>query len=160
MERQLEKVANKINEFYAPVFMIHGNHEEEENLKKTCSNHPNITFIHKAVHHFDDYVFLGYGGGGFSNADPDFKNIAEKFFTNEVQGKRRIIMALHGPPHGTRVDRIGGEHTGDRNFRKFIDDIQPHLVICGHLHENAGKNERIGRTMIINPGPQGVIVDI
>jgi Icc-related predicted phosphoesterase len=26
------------------------------------------------------------------------------------------------------------------------------LLLCGHLHENAGIIEKIGRTTIINPG--------
>jgi uncharacterized protein len=160
MEKNMNKILKDLNEFYSPVLMVPGNHEDEIELGKLCEKFENIIYIHKGAHHFEDYVFLGYGGGGFSEADPDFKRISENFFKNEIKGKKRSILVLHGPPHGTKVDMINNGYAGDKNFRKFIDESQPHLVVCGHLHENVGKKDKIGRTLIINPGPKGVIVEI
>ena len=34
------------------------------------------------------------------------------------------------------------------------------LVVCGHLHENARKQDKIGKTLIINPGAVGAIVEL
>ena len=160
MENNINKIMKNINSFDSPVLMIHGNHENGDFLGELCEKYRNITFLHKAVHHVDDYIFMGYGGDGFSTNDPTFEEVAEKFFKPQSIGKRRIVLVTHGPPHGTNIDKINGEFRGNKSYRKFIDSVKPHLVISGHLHENAGKSQRIDRTLFINPGPKGVIVDI
>ena len=38
--------------------------------------------------------------------------------------------------------------------------LKPDLVISGHLHETAGKEDKIGKTRLINPGPFGKILDV
>ncbi len=160
MERGLKKTMKKLNSIGKPVLMIHGNHEDEEGLKELCEKHENITFLHKGVYNVGDYVFLGYGGGGFSTNDPRFEEVAEKFFKPEVKDKKRIIMVTHGLPHFTIIDNMDGDFRGNKSYRKFMDEVQPHLFVSGHLHETAGKHEKIGRTLVLNPGPHGFIVDI
>lgn len=160
MESHFDEVLEQMNSFGKEVLIIHGNHEDEDRLKNACKNYDNITFLHKGVVHQGDYVFLGYGGDGFSTNDPEFEHVANKFFKPESEGKKRIIMVTHGPPHGTKLDKIGGSFRGNKSYRKFINDVKPHLVISGHLHETAGKSQRIGRTLFINPGKDGVFVNI
>jgi Icc-related predicted phosphoesterase len=160
MEKNIQPVMNALDGFGKPVLMIHGNHEDEDRVKELCDNHENLTFLHKAVHHVDDYVFMGYGGDGFSTNDPDFLKVAGKFFKKEAAGKRRIIFVTHGPAYDTKIDMLGREPRGNKSYRQFIDDVQPHLAISGHLHENAGKHHKIGRTLFLNPGKAGAFVDI
>ena len=52
------------------------------------------------------------------------------------------------------------EHCGNKDIRKFIDKIKPDLVISGHLHENAGKEDKIGKSRILNPGPTGMLINL
>ncbi|MBN2367458.1 metallophosphoesterase family protein [Candidatus Woesearchaeota archaeon] len=160
MEHNLRGVMKKLDNFGKKVLMIHGNHEDERGLREMCNEFDNITFLHKGVHHIGDYVFLGYGGDGFSTNDPEFTKVAYSFFKPETLGKHRIIMVTHGPPHGTVLDKIGGDHRGNKSYREFIDEVKPHLVISGHLHETAGRHEKLGRTLLINPGKEGAVVDI
>ncbi len=47
---------------------------------------------------------------------------------------------------------MGGLHTGSKALRAFIDDKNPVLCLCGHIHESSGK-EYYGDTLVINPGP-------
>ncbi len=44
---------------------------------------------------------------------------------------------------------------GSKILRKFIIEKKPKLVVCGHLHI-PGK-ERLGKTLIINPGEKKII---
>ncbi|GAB6102247.1 metallophosphoesterase [Thermococcus atlanticus] len=63
------------------------------------------------------------------------------------------VILSHAPPHGTRADRVHlGMHVGSRALREFIEENQPPLVVCGHIHE-ARSVDRIGNTVIVNPGP-------
>ncbi|MDK2982746.1 MAG: uncharacterized protein PWP19_224 [Thermococcaceae archaeon] len=63
------------------------------------------------------------------------------------------IVLSHVPPKNTKVDKtLVGTHAGSKSLRKFIEEKQPPLVICGHIHEGTGI-DRIGETLIVNPGP-------
>ncbi|MFH2020749.1 MAG: metallophosphoesterase [archaeon] len=159
MERGMKSILRELNNLGKKTLIIHGNHENEENLRDMCRDFENLKFMHKGVYHTGDYVFMGYGGDGFSTNDPEFDKVA-KFFKSESLGKKRIIMITHGPPHGTEIDKLHGDYRGSKSYRAFMDDVKPHLFISGHLHENAGKHQKIGRTLLINPGKAGAIVEI
>ncbi len=63
-----------------------------------------------------------------------------------------LILVSHVPPLNTCVDRLsGGTAAGSAAIRRFIEEHQPDLCICGHIHEAAGM-DMIGRTPIYNPG--------
>jgi Icc-related predicted phosphoesterase len=160
MEANLPQIMEELNEFKKPLLLIHGNHENERGLKDLCQSLDNVIFLHKAVHHMGDYVFFGYGGDGFSTNDPEFTRIANAFFRQQAKGKKRMILVTHGPAYNTEIDKIGNEPTGNKSYRQFIDDLQPHLAVSGHLHENAGRHHKIGRTLFLNPGKNGAFVDI
>jgi Icc-related predicted phosphoesterase len=63
------------------------------------------------------------------------------------------ILLSHQPPYGTKCDRVLKlRHVGSRAIRALIEDWQPDLVLCGHIHESIG-SDLIGETRVINPGP-------
>jgi Icc-related predicted phosphoesterase len=63
-----------------------------------------------------------------------------------------LIVAVHEPPHGSAVDRLGnGQNVGSPGVRAFIERVRPALVLTGHIHESRAV-DRIGPTTVINPG--------
>jgi Icc-related predicted phosphoesterase len=71
----------------------------------------------------------------------------------DVRNCRRTIFCPHAPPSETVCDRLrSGEHVGSRVIRAFVEEAQPDLVLCGHIHEARGL-DAIGRSQIANPGP-------
>ena len=104
---------------------------------------------------------MGYGGDGFSIVDPLFTRIAAPFrrIINDNGGKKTVLVT-HAPPYGTKLDNVHGGHSGNKSIRKFIEKCQPCLLFCGHIHENSGKQDRIKKTVVVNPGPFGKIVEI
>jgi len=76
--------------------------------------------------------------------------IAEGYQTVKSASKR--VFVPHAPPYGTKVDIIHtGIHVGSTAVRDFIEDHQPDLVICGHIHESRGE-DMVGKTHIVNCG--------
>jgi Icc-related predicted phosphoesterase len=71
----------------------------------------------------------------------------------QVRTVGRHVVLSHCPPWGTDLDLTsGGQHVGSRSLWAFIEQYQPPLVICGHIHEGRGVEE-IGATTVVNCGP-------
>ena len=148
----------KLDEIGKPVLMVHGNHEDKFDLRRACEKTKNIKFMHKAVLKTDGCAFMCYGGGGFSLTNKDFEEWSKKAI--KQIGDRKIILMTHGPPHHTKLDLILDQNAGCKSIRKFIEQVQPTLAISGHLHENAGMKDKIGKTPIVNPGPWGMVFSV
>lgn len=158
-EHEIKDIINEIDSFKKPVVMVHGNHESSTFLKGLCEKKKNIKFIHKKVEIIDGIAFIGYGGGGFAYSDMIFDKFS-KTVMNKIKTVSKVVLVLHGPPYGTKLDEIWDEHAGNKSYTKFIKKAKPDLVICGHLHENSGVVDHIGKSRIINPGPSGKIIRI
>jgi Icc-related predicted phosphoesterase len=59
------------------------------------------------------------------------------------------LFICHGPPkgHGDVNDR--GLTCGSQALTERLEQLQPALMVCGHIHEGYGISE-IGRTMVVN----------
>jgi Icc-related predicted phosphoesterase len=106
-------------------------------------------------------VYQGLGLQGLS-AMPPWRSSMYSFTEQELSGflgaghssiaqaKTRIVLS-HAPPHGVR-DRTGlFRHVGSTALRDFIQETQPALVLCGHIHEARGVDS-LGRTVVVNCG--------
>ncbi len=149
-------ILEAMNDWGKPVFLIHGNHEDEDILADVNEQFPNLHFVHKQEKEFQNVSVLGWGGGGFARQDPQL----EKFAKNLKPKANRIIM-FHGPPHGTSLDyKEGFEFTGCKTRRAVVERLQPFLVLCGHIHENFGNQDKIGKSLVLNPGPTGKFINL
>ncbi len=67
----------------------------------------------------------------------------------------RLVLVAHAPPHATACDRLhNGTPVGSTAVREFIEEHQPDVCLCGHIHEARGM-DLLGRTTIINTGTLG-----
>lgn len=67
----------------------------------------------------------------------------------------KTVLISHNPPKDTVCDALpNGMHVGSTAVREFIEETQPDICICGHIHEGRGM-DRIGRTVVVNPGNFG-----
>ncbi|MCP4022471.1 MAG: phosphoesterase [Desulfobacteraceae bacterium] len=75
----------------------------------------------------------------------------------------KTILVAHPPPRGT-CDRVMNRfHAGSSNLKAFVKKHQPMMVLCGHIHEQAGF-EYINHTLVVNcavtPSSSGALIDI
>ena len=67
-------------------------------------------------------------------------------------GDLPIIVVTHTPPRHTRADRLWlGTHVGSTAVRAFVEEHEPALCLCGHVHESRTLDV-LGPTTICNPG--------
>ncbi|BBO71251.1 metallophosphoesterase [Desulfosarcina alkanivorans] len=59
------------------------------------------------------------------------------------------VLVVHPPPYGIRDRVLGRFHAGSRAVRRLVNRCSPALVVCGHIHEQAGV-ETIGPTTVVN----------
>lgn len=159
-EQNIEEILEQLDEIGASagkkVLVIHGNHETEEIMTAICKRLKNVFFFHKSVAEVDGFAVAGFGGGGFALVDKEFERWAKKLLP--LLKRKKAVLVTHAPPYGTVLDRIAEEHAGCQSFSRFIKQNQPVLAICGHLHENAGKKQKMGKTLVVNPGPSGALI--
>src|SRR3989338_2023150 len=157
-EQKLENHIKRLDRFGKPVFIIPGNHEGASTLRKICEEYKNVRYAHAKVIPFDDFLIIGFGTSGFSLIDEEFERFVEKRL-EEIDKNKKVIFLSHAPPFNTRLDRLGKSNVGNKSVRRFIKAHQPDIVVCGHLHENFGKRDKIGKTIFLNPGPFGTLID-
>lgn len=151
-------ILEKLDKIGKPVLIIHGNHEDPDSIRKDCRRLKNCKFIHKSAFRWDGYLFIGWGGGGFSFRDRRFEKEVKRF-RNMIKENDKVVLMTHAPPYKTKIDEIGGEHAGNKSIRKFIEQVKPVLAVSGHLHECTGE-DKIKGTKVINPGYKGKVVII
>jgi uncharacterized protein len=157
---QLNYMLLELNRIGKQVYLVHGNHEMQEEMKRACERHRNIHFIHKEITLHDSVMLIGYGGGGFSTRDEQFERFAMAKRSIVKSHKGKVILVTHGPPYGTKQDEIMGGHCGSKSYREFAIRERPDLMLCGHIHENAGTESKLGKTIVMNPGPKGIVVSL
>jgi uncharacterized protein len=70
----------------------------------------------------------------------------------QIAGAPVHVVLAHPPPRNDSIDcTYRGQHVGSTALRTFIDQHQPDLVVCGHIHEGRGIAE-LGRTIVVNCG--------
>ena len=137
---KLNFVLKLLNSIKKPIILIHGNHDDEDELKILCSKYPNLIYLHKRIYDFENYRFIGYGGLGFSRTT---KNLEKFILSKRAKGKKHILV-VHQPPYGTKLDSIPFlGHVGNKSITKMIKSIKPILLLSGHIHETFNKKIKL-----------------
>ena len=154
----LDLALAEINSWGKPVFVIHGNHEDEQETKLICDSLENVTFFHGDIVKFKDLSLIGWGGGGFSLQDKGFERFVKSL---KIEDFSRSILITHAPPFETCLDeKHPGVHVGNESIKRFIIKKKPLIAVSGHIHETAGVACNLNDVVLINPGPFGVIVEL
>jgi Icc-related predicted phosphoesterase len=66
------------------------------------------------------------------------------------------VLVVHSPPKG----HLDGRDLGSEAVLRTIEEKRPEVVICGHVHEDGGKEDRIGPTRLYNVGPDGTFIEV
>lgn len=150
----------KLLENSKPLLFVPGNCDDYNLLQFKRVN--KITNIHGDVAEYDTngLAFIGLGGSNITPFNTLIEFSEEEIWDillgalSKVRSKTiKLVIVSHVPPHNTVVDLThSGEHAGSTSVRRFIEEYEPILCICGHIHEARGM-DRIGNTIVVNPGP-------
>ncbi len=89
------------------------------------------------------------------------EQVAQMFASDaRTVGNRMWIWAYHAPPNGSPTSWTGKRSYGDDDLNAWIEQYQPALVCCGHVHQSpwadgGGWSDHIGGTWVVNSGHEG-----
>jgi len=71
-------------------------------------------------------------------------------------------MVTHVHPKDTKMGAFGHPlvKEGSDGVKKAVRKFQPDILICSHIHEASGIEEKVGKTRVINVGTEGKIIEI
>ncbi|MBI9091309.1 MAG: metallophosphoesterase [Desulfobacterium sp.] len=142
-------VISRLGAMGVPVFCIGGN-SDLGRVEALLSETPGTTSLHMESILFNSVNFVGISGTiplPFRSRVCLRENRALKALAPLMT--ERSILVAHPPPLGTR-DRVGGRfHAGSTGLRHLVNQGQPRMVICGHIHEDAGTTT-LGQTIVVN----------
>ncbi len=144
--------------FQQPVFAVAGNMDAPESDE--AFDEMGVGINGRGMM-FDQVGIFGVSASPFTPMNTPYEISEEELALRahagwkDVQSARTTIFVPHAPPLNTRLDELpGGRHVGSAAIRKFIEQFQPAVVICGHIHEARGI-DTLGRSTMVNCGPAG-----
>lgn len=155
-ESQVQTVLNEFRSFKDKLLAVSGNCDRNEVNQVLDDWGISLKNTGKII---QGVGFFGLAGSGLTpfNTPQEYpeNELAQFLLTgwSQVKGAKTKILVSHSPPKGCKLDLTGSRlHAGSKAVRNFIEEHQPHLVLCGHIHEAKGY-DKIGSTLVINPGP-------
>ncbi len=141
------------------VAVLPGNHEGMSEIGFMVEKYGVKNLHGYVIRKGDVGIFgCGYGDVGIHQLDD------EEFFTTlkktheQVKDLKTKLMVTHVQPSDSIIGL--GMWPGSEGIRKAIEEFQPDLHICGHIHETHGMEEIIGKTKVVNVGKSGKIIEL
>jgi uncharacterized protein len=160
--RGLDRCAAALKGLGDRLWLLPGNHETHHETRALCLEHGFVDF-HRQVRSLGATQWAGLG---YSNITP-FATPGE-YSEEEIsqalaafESFKPLYLVVHFPPYGTKLDEFApAKHAGSPTLTKWVERVQPVRLFCGHIHEAAGKTDRIGATQCLNVGKQGYSLEI
>lgn len=158
MHRGLEPLIDMLVVIETPTVLVPGNNETDDALREACGGWKAAHVLHGEAVDIEGVSFFGLGGGvPVTPWEWSFDLTEEEAARKLADCPEGGVLVVHSPPKG-HVD--GKRHLGSESILKTIEQKQPRLVVCGHIHEAAGEEATIGRARLLNAGPEGTILEI
>jgi uncharacterized protein len=154
----LDKLIDMLVVIETPTILVPGNNETEDALRESCTGWKAATVLHGEGTTIDGVSFFGLGGGIPTTPwDWSFDLTEEEAEAKLAGAPEGGVLVVHSPPKG-HLD--GPRDLGSEAILRSIEEKKPEVAICGHIHEDGGKEDRIGPTRLYNVGPEGTFIEV
>ena len=141
-----------------PTILVPGNGESVEELQAACSGWAAARVLHGNGTEVEGISFFGIGGAVPVTPFGDWSYD----FTEEQAGELLAdcpaggVLISHSPPFGVCDEDSNGKVRGSATVRDVVLEMEPQLVVCGHIHSSWEMRGTLGNSTVINAGPRGV----
>jgi uncharacterized protein len=143
------------------VLLVPGNHESVATADFLAEFY-GVKNIHGYSVKYGDVGIFGAGGANVGSrriSEKEMYDLLKKGFDN-IKGLQKKIMVTHVHPANSKMEKFTSFFKGSDGVRKALDRFQPDLMLCSHVHEAEGLEEKIGSTKVINVGKEGKIIEV
>lgn len=160
--RGLDNAGEVLKRRAGKTYVIPGNHESVEDVAGLCEKFGFVDFHGK--HEMIGGVCVA--GLGYSSPTPfdtpgEYSEEEMAMHLEKLAPAAPRVLVCHAPPKDSKLDRAGeGQHFGSSSVRNFIEMHQPEYFFCGHIHEAEGAEEKIGKTLCVNVGKRGYLLEL
>jgi Icc-related predicted phosphoesterase len=151
-----EEVLSPLTALKLPVLFVPGNCDPHSLLDAKIEG---ANCIHGKCEIYGGVSFIGAASLPLDRVHPSPWEISEEEIlealnegSKQCTSRQRLVVVAHSPPINTKLDLAYAGHVGSPSLRLFIEQKQPSVVFCGHIHEARGI-DYIGETVIVNTGP-------
>lgn len=158
---RLQPTINALSAITTPTVLVPGNNETEAALRDATVDWEAATVLHGEGAEVAGVPFYGLGAGVPETPWGWSFDLAEQAAAEMLAGcPSGAVLVLHSPPKG-HCDRDGADVSlGSEAILAVIEDKQPRLALCGHIHDSWGVHDMAGATEVANLGPRGTIFDL
>lgn len=143
------------------VLLIPGNHESVATADFLAE-----FYGQKNIHGYSvKYKDVGIFGAGGANigleqlSEKELYDLLRKGF-DRIKYLKKKIMVTHVHPSKTLMEKFTNIFPGSDGIKRAVEKLKPNILLCSHVHEAEGIEERIGKTRVINVGKKGKIIEI
>lgn len=143
------------------VLLVPGNHEGVATADFFADFY-GLKNIHGYSVKYKDVGIFGAGGANIGIeqlSEKEFYDLLKKGF-DKIKYLQKKIMVTHVHPSKTLMEKFTSIFPGSDGVRKAVEKLKPDILLCSHVHEADGIEEKIGKTKVINVGKKGKIIEI
>lgn len=147
------------------IYWVPGNHDDGM-ADLISAEFPHMVDVSERPAIVSGVVLFGVPGSRPFWPDRDFDdhtlNGVLGRWSESSNGKPPILLS-HFPPRGCPLDGTAARSPdagGSQLVREFIDLVHPRLTVSGHYHSEFGGRCKVGRTVVVNPGPAGSVYEV
>ena len=161
-EQSTDHIIGPFVKKHKKVLIIPGNHETVATTDFLAELY-GVKNIHGYSVKYEDVGIFGCGG---ANIGPMSIIGDKEIFDLLKQGHDRIkylqkkILVSHVHPTETKMEKLSEFVPGSPGLKKAVEKFKPDIVLCSHVHEAEGIEEKIGKSKIFNVGRHGKIFQI
>ncbi|MCX6707198.1 MAG: metallophosphoesterase [Candidatus Woesearchaeota archaeon] len=160
-DQSTEGIVGPFVKKHKKVLLIPGNHESLATADFLAELY-GVKNIHGYSVQYKDVGIFGAGGANIGINQISEKDIYDllKKGHDTIKGLNKTIMVTHVHPSDSKMEKFSKFVPGSDGVKKAIDKFRPDILLCSHVHEAEGIEEKIGRTRVINVGKKGKIIEI
>ncbi len=143
------------------VLLVPGNHESVATADFLAEFY-GLKNIHGYSVRYGDVGIFGAGGANIGIgqlSEKEIYDLLKKGF-EKIRYLNKKIMVTHVHPSKTKMEKFTRFFPGSEGVRNAIEKLKPDIMLCSHVHEAEGLEEKIGKTRVLNVGKAGKIIEI
>lgn len=161
-EQKIDNIIGPFKKRGEKLLLIPGNHETLATADFLAEMY-DVKNIHGYAVRYKDVGLFGCGGSNVGPTTPipedETFDLLKKGF-DKIKYLKKKIMITHTHPSKSKMAKMSNFVPGSTGVKKAIDEFKPDILLCSHVHEAEGIEEKIGNTRVINVGKKGKIIEL